>query len=375
MNIVSERKYYDSRIKKIFTLKNNHKTSNLIILKDENIYYLTGFYGKDSGSILLIVDNDIHLLVNFIYLEQARKSAKNKNLNITCYKKNKFRELAKILEDYSFSSVGVEGKNISLTGFRKLEKLLSANSKRLVNIDGLVENLRIVKDEFEISKIKNACKITDKVFGSIINSGASAINKLSEIELACRIEQLLVKSNSEGRSFDTIVAYGKNSSMPHYSPQKIKVKGGLILMDFGCKFENYCSDMTRTIFTKNQKICNEFKKIYDIVLKAQLLTVENCREGVACGQLDRIARKFITSKGYGHNFRHRLGHGVGIEVHEEPAVTMENRTVLRENMVITIEPGIYIENFGGVRIEDMVIVGKNGCEVLYNSKKSFFILN
>ncbi len=375
MNIVSERKYYDSRIKKIFTLKNNHKTSNLIILKDENIYYLTGFYGKDSGSILLIVDNDIHLLVNFIYLEQARKSAKNKNLNITCYKKNKFRELAKILEDYSFSSVGVEGKNISLTGFRKLEKLLSANSKRLVNIDGLVENLRIVKDEFEISKIKNACKITDKVFGSIINSGASAINKLSEIELACRIEQLMVKSNSEGRSFDTIVAYGKNSSMPHYSPQKIKEKGGLILMDFGCKFENYCSDMTRTIFTRNQKICNEFKKIYDIVLKAQLLAVENCREGVACGQLDRIARKFITSKGYGHNFRHRLGHGVGIEVHEEPAVTMENRTVLRENMVITIEPGIYIENFGGVRIEDMVIVGKNGCEVLYNSKKSFFILN
>jgi Xaa-Pro aminopeptidase len=375
MNIVSERKYYDSRIKKIFTLKNNQKTANLIILKDENIYYLTGFYGKDSGSILLIVDNDIHLLVNFIYLEQARKSVKNKNLNIACYKKNKFRELVKILEDYSFSSIGVEGKNISFTGFRKLEKLLSGQGKRLVSIDGVVENLRTVKDEAEISKIKNACKITDKVFSSIINSGAASINKLSEIELACRIEELLVKSNSEGRAFDTIVAYDKNSSMPHYSPQKIKVKNGLILMDFGCKFENYCSDMTRTIFTKNQKICNEFKKIYDIVLKAQLLAIENCREGVTCSQLDRIARKFITSKGYGNNFGHRLGHGVGIEVHEEPAVTMENRAVLRENMIITIEPGIYIENFGGVRIEDMVIVGKNDCEVLYNSKKSFFILD
>ncbi|MBE3089290.1 MAG: aminopeptidase P family protein, partial [Actinobacteria bacterium] len=373
-NIVSERKYYDSRIKKIFTRRNNQKTANLILLKDENIYYLTGFYGKDSGSLLLIVDDDIHLLVNFIYLEQARKSVKNKNLNIACYKKNKFRELAKILEDYSSRSIGVEGKNINFTGFRKLEKLLSVNGKRLVSIDGVGENLRTVKDRVEISKIKNACKITDKVFGSIINSGAASINKLSEIELACRIEELLVKSNSEGRSFDTIVAYDKNSSMPHYSPQKIKVKGGLILMDFGCKFENYCSDMTRTIFTKNQKICNEFKKIYDIVLKAQLLAIENCREGVTCSQLDRIARKFIISKGYGNNFGHRLGHGVGIEVHEEPAVTMENRTVLRENMVITIEPGIYIENFGGVRIEDMVIVGKNGCEVLYNSKKSFFIL-
>ena len=374
MNIVSERKYYDSRIKKIFTRRNNQKTANFIILKDENIYYLTGFYGKDSGSILLIVDDDIHLLVNFIYLEQARKSVKNKNLNIACYKKNKFRELAKILEDYSFNSIGIEGKNINFTGFRKLEKLLSGQGKRLVNIDGVVENLRTVKDEVEISKIKNACKITDKVFKDIISSGAALINKLSEIELACRIEELLVKSNSEGRAFDTIVAYGKNSSMPHYSPQKIKVKNGLILMDFGCKFEDYCSDMTRTIFTKNQKICNEFKKIYDIVLKAQLLAIENCREGVTCSQLDKIARKFITSKGYGNNFGHRLGHGVGIEVHEEPAVTMENRAVLRENMIITIEPGIYIENFGGIRIEDMVIVGKNDCEVLYNSKKSFFIL-
>ncbi|MFZ3106070.1 MAG: Xaa-Pro peptidase family protein, partial [Candidatus Hydromicrobium sp.] len=275
MNIVSERKYYDSRIKKIFIRRNNQKTANLIILKDENIYYLTGFYGKDSGSILLIADDDIHLLVNFIYLEQARKSVKNKNLNIACYKKNKFRELAKILENYNFRCIGVEGKNISFTGFRKLEKLLSGQGKKLVSIDGVVENLRTVKDKVEISKIKNACKITDKVFGSIINSGAASINKLSEIELACRIEELLVKSNSEGRAFDTIVAYGKNSSMPHYSPQKIKVRNGLILMDFGCKFENYCSDMTRTIFTKNQKICNEFKKIYDIVLKAQLLAIEN----------------------------------------------------------------------------------------------------
>ena len=374
MNIVSERKYYDSRIKKIFTRRNNHKTANLIILKDENIYYLTGFYGKDSGSILLIADDDIHLLVNFIYLEQAKKSIQIKNINVVCYQRDKFKKLAEILEGYNFKSVKIEGRNISFTDFCKLEKMLSKQSKKPVSIDGVVERLRLIKDEIEIAKIRNASSITDKVFGSIINSDAASINKLSEIELACRIEELLVKSNSEGRAFDTIVAYGKNSSMPHYYPRKIKIKEGLILMDFGCRFDNYCSDMTRTIFTKNQKICNEFKKIYDIVLKAQLLAIENCREGVTCSQLDRIARKFITSKGYGNNFGHRLGHGVGIEVHEEPAITMENRAVLRENMVITIEPGIYIENFGGIRIEDMVIVGKNDCEVLYNSKKSFFIL-
>jgi Xaa-Pro aminopeptidase len=367
-------KLFTSRIKKLKSFLNKKGLQNILIFSDVNIFYLTGFYGKDSGSLLLITNDRLYLLVSFIYLEQAKKSVQIKNINFVCYQQGKFKKLAEILEGYNFKFVKVEGSNISFADFCKLEKILSKQGKRLISIDGVVENLRTVKDEVEISKIKNACKITDKVFGSIINSGAASINKLSEIELACRIEELLVKSNSEGRSFDTIVAYDKNSSIPHYSPQKIKVNNGLILMDFGCKFENYCSDMTRTIFTKKQKICNEFKKIYDIVLKAQLLAIENCREGVTCSQLDRIARKFITSKGYGNNFGHRLGHGVGIEVHEEPAVTMENRTVLRENMVITIEPGIYIENFGGVRIEDMVIVGKNDCEVLYNSKKSFFIL-
>ena len=236
MNIISERKCFDSRIKKIFTSPISQKTASFIILKDVNIYYLTSFYGKDSESILLITGDNLYLLVNFIYLEQARKSIQNKNVNIVCCKKDKYRKLAKILEDYSFNSIGVEGKNISFTGFLKLEKLLSGQGKRLVSIDGVVENLRTVKDKVEISKIKNACKITDKVFGSIINSSAASIEKLSEIELACRIEELLVRNNSEGRSFDTIVAYEKNSSMPHYSPQKIKVKNGLILMDFGCKF-------------------------------------------------------------------------------------------------------------------------------------------
>ncbi len=141
------------------------------------------------------------------------------------------------------------------------------------------------------------------------------------------------------------------------------------------EFENYCSDITRTIFTANNKICNEFKKIYDIVLEAQLMAIEECREGITCGQLDRAARKFITSKGYGANFGHGLGHGVGLEVHEEPVINTGNRAVLKENMVITIEPAVYIENFGGVRIEDMVLVKKNSCEVLNNSRKDFFILD
>ncbi len=364
-----------SRIEKLKSFLNIKEIQSFLITGDENIFYLTGFYGKDSGSVLLIADGHLYLLVHFIYLEQARKSIQNKNISIVCYQRNKFINLAEILKGYSFKSVSLEGKNISFADFRKLEKILSKQNKRLVSVGGVVEKLRAVKEETEIASIKNACKITDKVFKNIINFSASKINNYEEIELAYRIEELLIKNNSSGKSFDTIVAYDKNSSMPHYSPHKVKVKNGLILMDFGCKFENYCSDVTRTIFTKNNKICNEFKKIYDIVLKAQLAAIEKCREGITCSQLDRVARKLITSRGYGANFGHGLGHGVGLEVHEKPAINTGNRTVLRENMVITIEPAIYIENLGGVRIEDIVLVRKSSCEVLYSSRKDFFIMD
>ena len=366
---------FASRIEKLKRFLNIKEIQSFLITGDENILYLTGFYGKDSGSLLLIADDSLYLLVHFIYLEQARKSIQIKNINIVCYRRNKFGKLAEILKGYSFKSVKLEGKNISFADFSRLEKILSRQSKKLVSIGGVVEKLRAIKDEIETARIKNACKITDKVFKNIIDLSIAEINNYEEIELAYKIEELLVKNNSSGRSFDMIVAYDKNSSIPHYSPRKVKIKNGLILMDFGCKFENYCSDITRTIFTANNKICNEFKKIYDIVLEAQLTAIEECREGITCSQLDRAARKFITSKGYGANFGHGLGHGVGLEVHEEPVINTGNRAVLKENMVITIEPAVYIENFGGVRIEDMVLVKKNSCEVLNNSRKDFFILD
>lgn len=364
-----------SRIERLKSFLNIKEIQSFLITGDENILYLTGFYGKDSGSMLLIADDHLYLLVHFIHLEQARKSIRNKKINIICYQRNKFVSLARILKGYSFKSVSLDGKNISFADFHKLEKILSKQGKRLVGISGVVEKLRAVKEKTEIVSIKNACKITDKVFKSIMNFSVSKINNYEEIELAYKIEELLIKNNSSGKSFDIIVAYDKNSSMPHYSPRKVKIKNGLILMDFGCRFKNYCSDITRTVFTKNNKICNEFKKIYDIVLEAQLAAIEKCREGITCSQLDRVARKLITSRGYGANFGHGLGHGVGLEVHEEPVINTGNRTVLKENMVITIEPAVYIENLGGVRIEDMVLVGKSSCEVLYSSRKDFFIMD
>ena len=364
---------FTSRIGKLKKLLKSKGIQNFLITGEENILYLTGFYGKDSGGLLLLTVDSIYLLVHFIYLEQAKKSIPLKNINIICYRNNKFGKLAEIIEGYSSKNLMLEGKNISFTDFDRLKKLLSGQKKKLVNIEGMVEKLRVIKDGLEISCIKKACRKADKVYKDIISLNASGISIYKEIELAYKMEELMIKNNSGGKSFDLIVAYDKNSSIPHYNPGNKKIKKGLILMDFGCKFENYCSDITRTIFVGSNKICNEFKKIYDIVLEAQLTAIRECRDGIGCYDLDKAARKLIESKGYGDNFGHGLGHGVGLQIHEDPVISTESKAILKENMVITIEPGIYIENFGGVRIEDTVLVKKNGCEVLTRSSKVFFI--
>jgi Xaa-Pro aminopeptidase len=365
--------FFTSRIENLRNFLKTVNISNLLILSDENIFYLTGFYGKGSNSLFFITDKDLYLLTNFLYIEDAKQSVID-GINIIRYQKGRFKKFGELLEGFDFKYIYTESKNISFQDAIRLKEVLSGQGKKLKIKDGLVESLRVIKDKYEISKIKKACVITDNAFQDILESGVKLFKNLSEIELAFHIEKLMVKNKASGKSFDIITAYDKNSSMPHYSPQEIKLKYGKVLMDFGCRYKNYCSDMTRTIFVKNNKISNEFKKIYDIVLEAQLQSISSCRAGIECNRLDSVARKYISSRGYGDNFGHGLGHGVGLEIHEEPVINAASKTVLRENMVITIEPGIYIENFGGVRIEDILIVKKNGCEVLYNSRKDFFIM-
>jgi len=362
------------RIKNLKNILEKKGPGCIIILNDSDIFYLTGFYGINSGSTLLITPDRIYLLINFIYIEQAEKSLKSKEIKIVLYSGDKFKKLNDILEGYKFDSVAVEYKDISFKDGTVINKLLKKQGKKITDAGGVVKSLRAVKDNDEIKKIKEACRITDIALKDILKLGLDRIKKLSEAELAFYLEELLIKNGSGGKSFDIIAAYDKNTSIPHYIPQKRYIKSGAVLLDFGCRFDNYCSDMTRTIFTDNNKKCNEFKKIYDIVLEAQMKAIESCREGMSAGELDSIAREFIISKGYSDNFGHGLGHGVGLEIHEEPVINKGVKTILRENMVITIEPGIYIKNFGGVRIEDVVIVKKNKCEILYNSRKDFFIL-
>ena len=367
-------KYFESRIIKLKQELECKNIQGLIILKDANIYYLTGFYGKDSGSILAFASGEIYLLVHYIYFEAAKKSVLPKNVKIIIYYQEKYKKLSEIIEGYKIKNIAVEGDNISFVDFSALKIMLAKVGKNLASKTGIVENLRIVKDEIELANIQKACSISDKVFSQVTALSSLKIKSFSETGLAFEMERKSMTLGSSGKSFNYVIANNSASSLPHYEAENKNIKNGILLMDFCCIYNHYCSDITRTVFIGNFKNSNKIRQIYDIVLQAQIMAVQSCKAGVSTREIDGIARKYIESKGYGDNFGHGLGHGVGLEIHESPRVSYVDDIILKEDMVITIEPGIYIENFGGVRIEDMVVIKKNSCQNLYKSSKLYTVI-
>ncbi len=366
---------YKKRINKLKLELKKRACGIFVVLKHENIYYLTGFYGKDSGSVFIISPQKSYLLVNFIYLEDASSSVDRNEIEVILYKKDRLKKASEVLSSLKSKKVAVESSEIDHRSFLRFQDMVERSNKNLYCIAGIVESLRILKDEHEIKKIKQACRITDMAFKSILNIPSRKISIMSELLLAVELEKFIIGYGGCGRSFDFIVASGENSSKPHYISGHRPIGKGLLLIDFGVIYQRYLSDITRTIFVNKNAVTEKLTEIYKIVLEAQLMSIQACREGIRCDELDGIARKHIEKAGYGDQFGHSLGHGAGLEIHEEPAVNSGNRTILKENMVITIEPGIYIPHIGGARIEDMVIIGKNGCKKLYNSKKDFTFLS
>ena len=357
-----------------------NKIKGLAVFKDENIFYLTGFYGRDTGSIAVITQKETVLLTHFIHFEQASKSVSAKNTRIIKFLGQKFKKLSEILCEMDIKCCGFEGNSISHDNFLKAGEVLKENGIEITNTPGLVEDLRLIKDECEIEAIKKSCEITQDAFEFILKKSSAGIRKFSEIGLAFEIEANMIKKGASGRSFDLVIANNSASSLPHYDPSGKIINNGILLFDMGCKYEHYCSDFTRTIFldgqkdSKNPDKLKKLKQIYDIVLQAQVKAVKACRAGMTCKELDSISRDYIEEKGYGKFFGHGLGHGVGLEIHELPTVSYIDDTILKENMVITIEPGIYLEGIGGVRIEDIVLVKDGGCENFYSDSKSLMVL-
>ncbi|MFH0976756.1 MAG: Xaa-Pro peptidase family protein [Spirochaetota bacterium] len=326
-----------------------------------NIYYLTGFEG--SYGHLLISKDRIVFITDSRYTEYT-KSILPEHIEIR-EQKNDFPGL---LRDFIKGRLFVE-QLIPLAGFLNYKKQLK--NIKILPANDEVGSLRIVKDEHELENLKKAVAIADSCFDhllKIIKPG------MTEWDIAVEVEYFYRKNGCRKSSFDTIIASGKGSSMPHYIPsmtKKIETKD-ILLIDMGCVFNGYNSDLSRTIFFGN--ISAEFKKIYGIVRKAQEEAISQVKPGIMTGRLDKIARDIIAKEGYGPAFGHSLGHGVGLEIHESPALKKGDKYRLKKNIPFTVEPGIYLPDKGGVRIEDVVIACENGCEILTKASKEIIIL-
>jgi Xaa-Pro aminopeptidase len=369
--------FFKNRIKKFRQRLNESAIDTGLIYKTENIYYLIGFFAKDSGSILIVSENKLYLLVHFLFIEQAKKTNMPVDVELIQFKSTSesYKKLSSIISGIAGKTIALEGSSISFNDYIRFSDLLKKQDKKVKNLPGFIEELRTVKDEYELSLIKKSCRINERSVKYVFGKSLMDIKDLTEIELSLQIEQKMIEFGARGKSFDLIVAGKRSSSYPHYESSHRRINEGLLLLDLGCKYMYYCSDITRSIFLGSNKEKDKFRRIYDIVLQAQIKAIDHCKDGAATDEIDRVAREHIAARGYGDNFGHGLGHGVGLEVHEAPIVYVTEKKVLKENMVITVEPGIYLEGLGGIRIEDMVIIKKNRCENLYSVTKKLSVID
>ncbi len=354
------------RIDKVKDEMKRRDVEAILLSKEANKNYLSKFYS--SSFDIVITQERNYLLTDFRYIEAARKLEPLYTVVQTKagYGRNE------VLGEISPQSCGVEFSSISYNGFLDVMSVLNGagHSCEMKDISGIVEKSRIVKDESEIEKIRQAARIADDAFSYILGEIRPGV---SEKEIAWLLERRMRESGASGLSFETICAAGIHSSMPHAHPTDELIRfGDFVTLDFGCVFDGYCSDMTRTVAVGS--VSDEQKEIYSIVLKAQKAACEAIRPGMTGKEADAAARDVICAMGYGDYFGHSLGHGVGLEIHEAPTAGPLSSDVFEKNMLVTIEPGIYLPKRFGVRIEDLSIVGDSAIINLVASEKEMIIL-
>lgn len=337
-----------------------------LITSDINRRYFTGM--KSSAGIVVAFPEKQYLLIDFRYIEKARESVKNADvIELTTVKP----QIMELLKKHGAKTMAIESETMTvktLNGYKHFFKEITVDDSD--SLSNAINHLRSVKDENEISCIRRAQEIAEKSLDELIPF--ISVGK-TEREVALELNRLMFVNGAEDLSFETIVLSGKNTSMPHGVPSDKKIcNGEFVLMDFGAVWNGYHSDMTRTICIGEPD--SEMKKVYNTVLEAQLTALEYAKAGVTGKALDRIARDVIEKAGYGENFGHSLGHGVGLEIHEKPNASSNNESVLEKNSIVTVEPGIYIAGKFGVRIEDFVILTENGCDNLTKYAKNIISL-
>ena len=333
----------------------------LVISNQTNIKYLTNI---DAEGVLLLTRKDNIYITDGRYVEQVHSI-------LTLFDEIIVYNISDLSQDdyenfFMFcENVGFEENYVTYAKYKELIRKYKINN--LVETEHIIEKQRMIKDEEEISNLQKACEITDNCFNYLLTYIRPG---MTEKQIADEIDEYY-KRRTDGLAFDTIVASGENSSKPHAVPSNRKIeKNDIITIDMGCKVNGYCSDMTRTIFVGT--IPEEMKKVYDLVLKNQVQTIEQMKDGVSTRLLTKMVENDFKLNGY--DLIHSLGHGVGLDIHEAPYVSYRSDAQLKENMVVTDEPGIYIPGKFGIRIEDTVQITKFGCISLTKSEKNYIII-
>ena len=351
----------NDRLKWLRNKLNAMNMQGMIVQNPINIKYLTGI---DAEGILLITRKENVYITDGRYIEAVQST-------LTIYDDIVLYDMKNLSnQDYEnffvfCENVGFEENYITYAGFKECMHKYKINN--FIETENIIEKQRQIKDDEEIENIKHACQITDECFFHLIKF----IKKgMTEKEVACEIERFFFFFFCE-LAFDSIVASGKNSSKPHAVPTEKKIESGdIITIDFGCKYNGYCSDMTRSLFV--DYVREDIKKIYDLVLKNQQQVLKDYKDGANTKSITKIVDNSFRI--YDYMLIHGLGHGVGMEIHELPQINLKKEFTLKENMVVTDEPGIYIPGQFGVRIEDTVVITKNGCISLTKSDKNYIVI-
>ncbi|MBU1564842.1 MAG: Xaa-Pro peptidase family protein [Proteobacteria bacterium] len=355
---------YQKRITQLQARLRRKKLDCLLVSHPENRRYLSGYKGGDhgiaetSGLLLVPAKGQVRLLTDFRYKIQAEREVPWAEVSL--YGKGIVKLLGQLLPKLSIKTLAFESHYTLHSAAEKMAVALQKKGIHTVPLTNLIEDQRIIKDEEEINLIRKAVRLNEEVFVEIYSSLAAC---RSELDVALAIETAMRRKGAEGPSFSTIVASGENGALPHAVPGPTKLqRGGSLTIDMGLVLDGYCSDMTRNFVPDTPS--ERYLKLHRLVRRAQVAGMAAIKDGVRACDVDYAARNVIESAGYGQYFGHSLGHGVGLAVHEEPRVSSRNRKKLRAGMVVTVEPGIYIPGWGGIRLENMVVVRLDGCENL-----------
>jgi len=359
----------NKRLLKVKQILEENKLGGFIFFNNEyndkpNVQYLSGFTG--SYSILLITKQNNYIITDTRYFVQVQEESDFQL--IKQIERDPWPIIRKLLQELKITRLGFELDKLSVEKYKKLQKM----NLKLYGFEKLILGLRAIKDKEELKLIKTACHIASKAFENLFPKIKIG---MKESELAAELTYEMRKLGAEKPIVGhLIVVSGKRGQWPHgRSSDKIIEDGDFITIDSGAVYKGYASDITRTVGVGN--VSNDLIKIYEIVLEAQKRTILSASSQHTGASLDKIAREFISSKGYGPYFTHSTGHGIGLEAHELPLVNKDNKDILPVNSAITIEPGIYIPELGGVRIEDDIIIKEDGCEVISHVQKDLIILN